>query len=711
MNRELATRECRDLLDKHGLKDWGVRLTTSTKHNFLGLCSHKDKCIILSAAHLDMHPEPEISNTIKHEVAHALTYGHGHDDVWREKAKELGCTGTALSKCSHLEFTEEIINAIRSNAEVKVTYETEVHTITRPKYEITQLKDLCPHCKKTAVVKREQIIHIKDETRPDQKFIFLECGHLQIKSLPKGTPFGSVVTYGWKDEVKNCKHEWVKNQCIHCTQYKSFPFQSEGSAFIEAALSAGSGGAVFDEMGLGKTLQVLYWWYFYPKKKPLFIVKSGIKFQWVKEVIRIMGPSFVPQVLEKSTDILIPGLKCYIVSYDLLVPKVKKSSKTGKVITQGLSLEKFKDSGIDVVVLDECQQIKNPDSTRTQQVRRLVKMLGAQVIGMSGTPWKNRGSEFFTILNLLAPAKFSNYQNFLNRWVQTYQDSNGSWKYGGIRNPDDFREYIKDIAIRREVCDVMKEMPDVTRNLLYHQLDDITQTTYDGVESDFVNWYNGVVMGGEDPFAQFGEDNILAKLQRMRHITGLAKIPATMEFVEEFVEETDRKLCIFVHHKDVGDILFNQLKELYSSQMPVLKLHAGLSSMERFEMQEHFNNSERALMIASTLAAGEGINLQSCADAILHERQWNPANEDQAAPGRFRRIGSKYNLVNVTFPTAAGTVDDILAGIVERKRAHFHSAMNKGAEVQWEQTEVIKELVDGILKSHKVKQSKRDKAS
>ena len=43
-------------------------------------------------------------------------------------------------------------------------------------------------------------------------------------------------------------------------------------------------------------------------------------------------------------------------------------------------------------------------------------------------------------------------------------------------------------------------------------------------------------------------------------------------------------------------------------------------------------------MVASTLAAGEGLNLQTCSDCVIHERQWNPANEEQVE-GRFIRIG------------------------------------------------------------------------
>ena len=53
---------------------------------------------------------------------------------------------------------------------------------------------------------------------------------------------------------------------------------------------------------------------------------------------------------------------------------------------------------------------------------------------------------------------------------------------------------------------------------------------------------------------------IIAAMQKMRHMVALAKIPATMEYIDEFVEDTDRKLVVFAHHKDVQSILYDELK-------------------------------------------------------------------------------------------------------------------------------------------------------
>jgi superfamily II DNA or RNA helicase len=691
MTRHEAAQFARDELNKHGLADWSIRLTATTQGP-VGKCIPKDKCIILNAHHVDTHPDEEIKDTILHEIAHALTPGHGHDADWRDRAIEIGCKNLGL--CPAL--SEQAIDAIRSGAELEVTFEEEV--IRKPKYTVTRLQDKCAVCGKVAKSVREVLVESVDPLKPDEKFIFLECGHLEVKKIPKGTPFQTLVSNS--EYVKNCKHEFNGNKCIHCGEYRPYEFQVEGMRAMESALAVNKGFLIADEMGLGKTIQVLGYLKFHPEMFPvLFIVKSGIKYQLFKEILRWLGDSYMAQIISSSSDYLIPQLKTYIVSYDMLVPKVR-TSKKGKTITQGFDITKFQTLGIKTIVLDECQQIKNPDSSRTQQVRKIAK--NTNVIGLSGTPWKNRGSEFFSILNMIAPTKFWSYQGFLDRWVDYYYQ--GAYrKMGGIHDIKAFKEYTKDLLIRRERREVMKELPEITRNLQYTELDSLQQGAYDEELSDFVKWYNSIVLGGEeDTIYQPGSNNIIAKLSRMRHIAGLAKIPATEAFVDEFVEDTDRKLVIFVHHKDVGEILFNKIKKAHGEEIEVFKLTADLSSEERFHLQEKFNSLPRAIMIASTLASGEGLNLQTCADCIIHERQWNPQNEEQAE-GRFIRIGQQSEIVSSTYITAANTVDEHLANIVERKRAFFHAAMNKGEMPKWNQTDIVKEVVQKLVSDYNKK--------
>lgn len=688
MNRDKATRYAKEQLIKHNLKDWHIRLTTDLTKPFLGLCSYKDKCIILNAHHIDSHPEPEVINTILHEVAHALTPGESHNEIWRQKAKEIGCDNT--SPCSSLSFNPAVIDAIRSGADVEITWEEEI--IRRPKYTISRLQDLCPFCNKPAVERHVSDITV-DKDGNDCRLITLECFHIIKKIMPKATPFHTLVSNGWKPEVAACKHEWDKTQCKKCREYKLFNFQINSCVFAEQALATEKGAGIFHEMGLGKTVIALATIKFHSDKytPTLYVVKSAIKFQWLKEIIRWMGPEYLGQIIISSKDSVLPGLKTYIIAYDLLrrFPK-----------------ERIEQLGIKCVVLDECQQIKNADSTRTQEVRNLVRNPEVKVIPLSGTPWKNRGSEFFPVLNMLSPMKFSSQLGFVKRWVNYYYEGSKQ-KEGGIRNVEAFREFIKNIAIRYEYNEVMDEFPEVSRNKLHVQLDTLEQKTYDDETSEFVKWYNDKVMSGEED--QIDSIELLAKMSRMRHITGLAKIPATVNFVEEFIEETDKKLCIFVHHKDVARLLYEDLKRQFGKDIEVMNLTADHKDHERFEMAEKFNKLPRVIMVASTLASGEGINLQTCSDAIMHERQWNPQNEDQAAPGRFKRIGQISKTINVTFVEAEGTIDEHLDSIVETKRKHFHEVMNKGDAPHWSESEFAKTLAAKIIdKFNKDNKTKRN---
>jgi len=88
------------LMRQHGLDGWTVRLDHARRR--AGQCDYTRRVISLSR-HYVRHAEPaHIQDTILHEIAHALVGpNHGHDAVWRRKAREIGCTAT---RCHTLTF-------------------------------------------------------------------------------------------------------------------------------------------------------------------------------------------------------------------------------------------------------------------------------------------------------------------------------------------------------------------------------------------------------------------------------------------------------------------------------------------------------------------------------------------------------------------------------------------------------------------------------
>jgi len=683
MTRQQASELLRFTLDAYDLKDWHVRLTTDVTKPYLGLCSYKDKAIILNAHHIDTHPEIEVRNTIFHEVAHALCPNHQHDDVWATFARNLGCDNT--EPCAHYSLSEEAIDAIRSGADLVVTFEEQ--TIRKPKYEVKRLQDYCTaklkdgnECGK--VLKQFGIAKEFISGGKRYKKIAYECGHIRVILADSQTLFENFITFEHRNN--NCKHEWNKNKCTICDASRPFPFQIEGMRALERANGRL---ALFDEMGLGKTIQSLGYIAYHEDALPvLYVVKSGIKFQWLQQIVTWLGPNYFGQVLSSSKENFLPGLKTYIVSYDIWrrmdQEKIEHLINTIKPKT---------------LILDECQQIKNPDSSRTQMIRALAKKI-PNIIPLSGTPWKNRGSEFFVVLNMLDPKRFWSYEAFKRQWVDTYWDGNKQ-KEGGIANPKKFKEYIKDLAIRRERNEVMPELPSISRNKLIAEVPENIRTAYNVAKQKLIDDYNVAVIGGEEN--TFGaQSKVMQNLILMRQIVGMAKIPATVDFIQEFLEDTERKLVVFVHHKECGIQIYNQMVQwcAENSYPQPLKLTAEMSSQERFECAELFNSPSRRLLIASTLASGEGLNLQTCSDCIMHERQWNPANEEQAE-GRFIRIGQMANAVTATYIHGNETIDTQLDKIVERKRVSFANTMNeKGYVGNWSQDNIIKELVESIIK-------------
>ena len=665
MQRNIATKLLRDLLDENNLQHWHVRLTMDMTKPFLGLCSYKDKCIILNAHHIDTHPDVEIINTIRHEVAHALCPNEGHNAIWADKARKLGCDNTM--PCATYDLLPLAIDAIRSGADLKVEFEEQV--IRTPKYAVTRLQDKCPQCGKVA--KTKSIAYSK-ANGIRKRLNYLECGHLVVTDADSQSPFEDLV---FDITDPNCKHEWNKNECILCKAHRLYPFQVDGARALERANGRL---AILDEMGLGKGIQAIgYLKYHRADAWPFcWVTKSGPIYQHAHEIMRILGPEAFPQVITSGKWKVIPGMNA-ICSYDMF---------------RRTDLDQF--ANFKTLILDECQAIKNPDSTRTQCIRRIAKQI-PKVIPTSGTFWKNRGSEAFVMCNILDPKMFYSFETFKRDYVEYYWDGNKK-KEGGLRK--DFMKRISHIAIRRERQEVLPELPLVNRTQVLVDIPEAVRKAYQQEEDSLMKLVDNATIGGdEDTFG--AKSAIMQSLMVMRQIIGIAKVPATIEYAQDFLEETDRKLVIFINHIKCGDLMMNTLSNWCAeNDLPQpMRILGGMPSAERFAIQDKFNKTDKQLLIASTLASGEGLNLQTCSDCIMHERQWNPANEEQAE-GRFVRIGQLSNSVNAIYIHADDTCDTILHHIVERKRVAFHNSMNKGEMPQWNESDILNELIDGIRK-------------
>ena len=81
------------LMRHHGLSDW--RLVFDNAKTRAGICRAEPREIGLSRVLAQLHNRAEVTETVLHEIAHALVGpAHGHDEVWQARARAIGCSGT-----------------------------------------------------------------------------------------------------------------------------------------------------------------------------------------------------------------------------------------------------------------------------------------------------------------------------------------------------------------------------------------------------------------------------------------------------------------------------------------------------------------------------------------------------------------------------------------------------------------------------------------
>jgi SNF2 family DNA or RNA helicase len=492
-------------------------------------------------------------------------------------------------------------------------------------------------------------------------------------------------------------------QIVSSDNRTPFPYQWDTVKFIE---EADCNGLILHEQGLGKTvIECMLLARNKDLLPALIVVKSGLRLQWMAEIIRWTG--IMPQVITSSQDKpLFEVFPIVLVSIDtlrLLRPDIKDSEgeyeydEEGKLQKSARRKPLWDDKLIGRfkhICIDESQKIKNPGSSRTKALRLFAQKANngekARVVCMSGTNIEKHAGEFFVTLNLVRPELFPQESTYKLYHCDVRPETG---KIGGLHDPERFKELTKDFIIRYRRTEVLPELPKVFRQFRLAEMEGTLLEEYIKVVKDFQEYMDAV-----DKLKN--PTDILGYLARMRHITGVAKVNAAVDFTEEFLLDRDGsdKLVIFLHHKRAAALLMDRLSKMMEegAYQPPLYLSASIDIQARHQMVEDFKKPENRIMIASTLAAGEGLNLQFCSDCLIMERQWNPSQEEQAE-GRFPRPGSTADKVNAVYLIAAGTIDDFLTGLVEEKRRNVKATLDF-QEVTWDEKNLIMELAE-VLRS------------
>ena len=101
-----------DLMKRHGLSGWQFKFDHARRR--FGCCNFTRRTISLSRPLTLLNHEPEVRDTILHEIAHALTPRDGHGAAWKAMCVRLGARP---QRCFH---SHEVVTPPRRPASLQI---------------------------------------------------------------------------------------------------------------------------------------------------------------------------------------------------------------------------------------------------------------------------------------------------------------------------------------------------------------------------------------------------------------------------------------------------------------------------------------------------------------------------------------------------------------------------------------------------------------
>jgi superfamily II DNA or RNA helicase len=162
--------------------------------------------------------------------------------------------------------------------------------------------------------------------------------------------------------------------------------------------------------------------------------------------------------------------------------------------------------------------------------------------------------------------------------------------------------------------------------------------------------------------------------------------------------------CRFIH---TADYLAEELRQRLGKEITVDSVTGVLSPQDREARIQLFDKAERGKrVLVCTDCLSEGINLQSCFDAVLHyDLSWNPTRHEQR-DGRVDRYGQVSKLVrSITYYGIDNQIDGIVLDVLIRKHNKIRSALGIPVPVPFNSEQIIEAVFAELLLTQGASQS------
>ena len=475
---------------------------------------------------------------------------------------------------------------------------------------------------------------------PNNKAIYLEkLIEDEDLSFVNGSKYVSNVVKKF-DKVKSKNYEVPKDLNATLRDY-----QVSGFEFFKTLSDYQFGGILADEMGLGKTIQTIAFLLSNKDKKSIVITPTALIYNWKNELEKF-APTLKVGLLHAAKSEREKILD-NIDNYDVILTTYT---------TYKNDIDKYKNINFDYCIIDEAQNIKNPDAIIT----KAIKNVNAKVrFALTGTPIENNLMELWSIFDFIMPGYLYNKSKFKSIFVNN------------DKNIIELKNLIKPFILRRTKKEVITELPDK-----------IEQKIIIDLEKEHKRAYKGYVNLITRKIKENNQDNItvfsyLTKLRQLclspelmvKNYQGKnSKLDVLINIIND---SSDEKILVFSQFTKVLEVIGKRLNE---ENISYSYLDGKTSAKDRVKLVEEFNTNNNKVFLISLKAGGTGLNLTSANIVVHFDPWWNPAVEDQASD-RAHRIGQK-NVVNVIKLIAKDTAEERVINLQETKKELIEDVIN-----------------------------------